>query len=482
MQDTDTNTVGLVTGAVRDDPAASAALGALGPHGNVYAVGGIVRDAVLGVPGKDVDLLVQGVSPDEVQAALERLPGRVDYTGKHFGVFRYRASGGGDVEVALPRTEKSSGVGHKDFEVVTDHMLPIEDDLGRRDFTGNAIAVDLKTGAIIDPFDGWSHLRNGQLRTVSWHSFRDDPLRILRALSSISRHGLTPTFETMKEMKKHASSLRELPKERVAAELDKMLAGADPVSAVTVAELTRVMHEVLPYVAAMIGFDQRSKYHSLLLHAHTKAVLRWVVEQGGDLDLRWAALLHDIGKPSSQWIDADGYGHYYASGLSGFPSRLQGADHEVVGADMARVILNDLKFPTDRITRIVRLVRHHMFPPFRTETGARKFVNRVGADYADDLLTLRWADVDGKEKDFDSNVPQMRALLEKIRAEKQATGIKMLAIDGHDLIAAGHVPGPQMGATLASLLEAVIEDPGLNTREGLFELLRNSGARKEMQA
>jgi putative nucleotidyltransferase with HDIG domain len=476
MRDTDTNISAAVVRAAKDDPAAGAALEALGRHGNVYAVGGIVRDTVLGVTGKDVDLLVQGVSPDDVQAALERLPGRVDYTGKHFGVFRYRASGGGDVEVALPRTERSVGAGHRDFEVVSDHTLAVEEDLARRDFTGNAIAVNLATGEIIDPYRGREDLRGGLLRTVSEDSFRDDPLRILRALSSVSRHGLAATFETAQAMAQHAAGLHELPAERVAAELDKTLAGSDPVAALNLAEMTGVLREVLPDVAAMEGFDQRSKYHSLLLHDHTKAVVGWVVEQGGDVDLRWAALLHDVGKPTSQWIDEHGYGHYYQADGG------VGADHEIVGADMARRILNDLKFPTERITRIVRLVRHHMFPPFKTETAARRFVNRVGPDYTDDLLTLRWADVDGKEKDFDSNVPQMRALLEKIRAEKQPTGIAMLAIDGHDLLAAGHEQGPSMGATLRMLLDAVIEDATLNTRDNLFDLLRNSGVGKETKA
>lgn len=472
MQGTDTTTVKLVTGAAQADPAASAALGALGPHGNVYAVGGIVRDSVIGVQGNDVDLLVQGVSPDDVQAALERLPGRLDFTGKHFGVFIYRDPTGNDVHIALPRTERSSGAGHKDFDVVTDHTISVEDDLARRDFTGNAIAVDLKTGEIIDPFDGRDDLRAGLLRTVSEKSFQEDPLRILRALSSISRHGLSATLETARAMAQHVSSLHELPAERVSAELDKMLAGAEPVAALNVAELTGIMQEVLPAVAAMIGFDQRSKYHSLLLHDHTKSVVGWVADQGGDVDLRWAALLHDIGKPASQWIDDDGYGHYYrGDGV--------GADHEIVGAEMASGLLWDLKLPADRITRIERIVRHHMFPSYTTEPGARRFVNRVGDDYADDMLTLRWADVDGKEKDFDSNVPQMRQLLEKIRVEKQPTGIAMLAINGDDLLGLGHKQGPEMGATLRMLLDAVIEDASLNTREGLFELLRNSGTEGE---
>jgi tRNA nucleotidyltransferase (CCA-adding enzyme) len=247
-------------------------------------------------------------------------------------------------------------------------------------------------------------------------------------------------------------------------ELDKLMSGDNPAKAVELAEATGIWDHILPDYAATIGFDQKNKHHSLLLNDHIREVLNLTAQQTQDVDVRWAALLHDIGKPQSQWFDNEGWGHYYENDAG------EGKDHEKHGADMAQRILTDLKFPVDRIQRITHLVRWHMFPPFQSPGGARKYINRVGDEHADDLLNLRWADSGGKGYEWDGNVPKMRQLVQGVRDAGEPTNTKMLAINGGDLIAAGHKPGPQMGALLNHMVELVLEDPTLNTKEQLLQI------------
>ncbi len=457
------------------DPAAWAAFKALEPLGNVYVVGGAVRDIVRGQTPKDVDLMVQGVEAEDVEDALKGLPGRVDFTGKQFGVFRYRDREGNEVEIALPRTERSTGPGHRDFEVATDPYISVGQDLARRDFTGNAMAVNLATGDLVDPYHGSEDLKSGVLRTVSDRSFLEDPLRILRAFGSVSRHGLDPSPDTYHDLAAHAHLLGELPKERLQAELDKLMGGDDPAKAIDLMEATGVLQHALPEVAATTGFDQKSKYHAHLLSDHIKLVLRLTAQQTKDVDVRWAALLHDIGKPGSQWFDDEGYGHYYLN------EKGEGHDHETLGAEMAEKLLTELRFPNDRIARIVHLVQHHMFPPFSAPNGARKFLNKVGDEHADDLMKIRWADSGGKDSGNpqDGSVSQMTQLIDNVRSAREPTNVAALAINGNDLIQAGHKPGPQMGALLKHLVDLVLEDPSLNNRETLLQLASQSAVPAE---
>lgn len=450
------------------DPAAHTAALALGQYGNVYVVGGAIRDLALGREPKDIDLMVQGLTADQIENILKRLPGRVDFTGKAFGVFRYRTKEGFDVEIAMPRTEASTGAGHKDFEVKTDPHLPIESDLARRDFTGNAMAFDLKRGELIDPYNGWEDLQNRKLRTTSEFSFPDDPLRIMRGLASRSRHGLIPDEETKVAMRKNAPNLKHLPAERIQAELDKLMGGHDPAEAIRLAQETGVLDHFLPELARTHGFDQQNKYHNQELFDHTMTVLDHVAKNSDDKDLRYMAMLHDIGKPDSKWIDDEGWAHYYEN------EHGQGLNHEHHGADMTRELMQRLKFPRARTERVEHLVRHHMFPEFQSEAGARKFINRVGPDHVDDLMLMREADLKGKPAG--NNVENMRGLVQSVRAKKDPTGAAALAINGKDLIAMGVPPGPGLGGILQHLLEMVIENPMLNQRETLLQMAQEYNA------
>ncbi|MDE2101180.1 MAG: HD domain-containing protein [Patescibacteria group bacterium] len=464
-----TNIGNRVRNLLATDAAAYDAVRALQQYGKVYVVGGAVRDIVLGKAPRDFDLMVTGIPLEDAEEILSRLPGKVDVTGKSFGVLRYRNPEGEEVEVALPRKDfHLEEGGHKDVDVHHDPFMNVEEDLGRRDFTANAMAVDMSTGELIDPYHGAEDIKRGQLEPVSDDAFAQDPLRILRTLSAISKHQLIPSRHLLEMIKDNAYRLKYLPQERVQAEMDKMLSGGDAALAIELLEDTGVFGVFLPEYDRTRGFDQRNKYHNHKLHDHLKNVLREVSKQTDDTDVRWAALLHDIGKPHSQWLDPDtGEGHYYKNAHG------HGDDHWEVGANMAKELLTRMKFPNQRTDRITHLIRHHMFPRFDTEKGARKFLNRVGDEHADDLLRLRRADIEGRSRRHD-DVGMMESLVNQVRQSQQPTQRSQLAIDGHTLIQQGFQPGPQMGKLLEYLTQQVIENPELNTPETLLQMATDS--------
>jgi tRNA nucleotidyltransferase (CCA-adding enzyme) len=431
--------------------------------GEVYVVGGAVRDALMNKEPKDIDLMVRGLHPDQVGHILDNLPGKVDLTGKDFGVFRYRTKGA-EVEIALPRTERSTGDRRVDFDVAVDHTLPVGSDLNRRDFTANAMAVSLDNGQLVDPYGGAQDIQNGTLRTVHPNSFVEDPTRLVRGLVAHAKHGLIPDESTRQQIREHASRIERESPDRIGTELTKLFQSPNPASAIRLAHETGVLKHLLPEVDAHWDFDQRNPHHTQRLGDHLVSVLENVQEASKDPDLRLAALLHDIGKPASYWADENGVGHYY-KGPDG-----RGENHELVGAAMAENRLRHLRFSKARIQRIHDIISGHMFPAFSSPKGARKFLNNWG-DHADDLLTLRHADMYGKGTDDYQNmktqVDQMRDHVNQARQNVAPTNQNQLAINGADLIALGIPQGPMIGEIKNKLMEAVLDNPELNTPEAL---------------
>lgn len=481
-----------VVNVAHTDRAAVEAFNALRRFGTVYVVGGAVRDIILGRIPKDIDLMVQGVPADQVQKVLQSLPGRVDFTGKSFGVFRYKAPDGTEVEIALPREEMQGGNTNKDFQV--DPFMPVEEDLLRRDFTGNAMAVNMATGELhmAPGTNGVEDLNKRKLRVVREQSFHEDPTRMLRAFTSVSKHGLTPDQQTLDMIQRNAHKLSTQPPERLQMDLDKLMSGDDPARAVRLMFDTGAMNHVIPELMAAYHFDQKNPHHRKVLHEHLLDVLRSVAEQTSDKDERMAALLHDVGKPASQWFsvkdspekkiwngpqDGEPHGHYYYD-----PDLDIGGSHEEVGATMTRDILNRLKYPQKRIKRMEHLVQHHMFAPFDNERQARKRIKQVtpdanfpdeGFDYMRALLRLRRADSQGKGTDeWERTTPidYQEQLIDQIQASGQATSLKDLKIGGKDLMALGIPAGPIYTQILNQLLQAVIDNPELNESNTLSQM------------
>lgn len=468
---------GFISTLVAADPATHAATTALQKAGgNVYVVGGAVRDSLLGKQPHDLDLMVTGLDGAAVQAALRDLPGRTNLTGKDFGVFRYR-NGGEDVEIALPRRERSTGDGHRDFDVQADPNMRPEEDLWRRDFTANAMAIDLRNGQLVDPYDGARDIEAGVLRAHNPDSLAEDPLRMVRALVAYARHGLTPDDNTKLRMQASAPLIRALPPERVQAELDKLFAGDRPADAIRLAHETSILGEIFPEVERCMGYDQNNPHHEYELGEHLTNVLERTAQINPDPDVRLAALLHDIGKPGSQWTDPDtGKSHFYKKKTA---NGFIGEDHAELGGQMARKLMNRLRYPNDRIARVGALVDHHMFAAFASEKGARRFMARVG-NHADDLMDIRWGDQGGKSeypnpkgKEEGLNLDKQQDLIEQVRNKGQATSLTALAVNGGDLKEAGFRPGPQMGELLKRLTAAVVDNPSLNTKDQLLDLAKS---------
>ncbi len=492
--------------------------------GRVYAVGGCVRDALLGKDPKDVDLMVTGLAPEAVKAALKPLPGNVTATG-HLGedktvdtshaagVFHYReggsdADGGSAVEIALPRRDPLDGPklpnGRPDPAFIEpDHTMTPQEDFYRRDFTVNAMGVDLDTGKLIDPFGGADDLAKGTFSALNDQSLSDDPLRTLRGLGLRARHGLEPDERTRTQMERDGHGVASLPGQRIQQELDKVFKGDEPHEAIRLARNTGLLKHFLPEVDAAFGYDQQNPHHEQELGEHLLSVLKHTSALTSDPDLRLAALLHDIGKPASRWNECirctanerqgnDGHravrsnddthcdvcgdklsGHYYEHRVKQPDGSVSvyGGRHEHVGARMAEDRLDALRYPSKRISRISDLIAYHMFPGFDTEKGARRFLNRVG-DHADDLLTLRQADQGGKTAyptDAHLDVSDQRALVNGVRQQGQAINMSSLAVNGRDIINhLGIRPGPAVGQILNHLTEQVVDDPTLNERDALL--------------
>jgi tRNA nucleotidyltransferase (CCA-adding enzyme) len=419
-----------------------------------------VRDELLGRRAKDQDFVVPGVGYEELREALAP-HGRVEdleVAGRRVGLRLYpddrglRTLAPAGIEFAPPRTEHSTGPGRHDFEIVASPEISLEQDMARRDFTINAIAKRLETGELLDPFGGREDLRARVLRTVSPESFREDPLRLVRGLRFVSEHDLDPDEQTLAQMRENAEAVRLVSAERIGGglsadgmgELSKLLLGAHPAKALRLARDTGVLVELLPeFTPALDG----------VLDEHIFSVVQAAADAGTRLEVRLAALLHDLGKPSA-------------------PSF---AEHAEIGARIAASILSRLRYPARVQRYVTNLVRAHAYSVDPTPETARRFLAQYGDELAFDLVAHRLADLAAKQYDVPPEwiavAQEFRRLLLHERAQPHR--LDDLAIDGADLLELGFQQGPRIGEGLALLLDRVLRDPALNTRERLLEEARS---------
>ena len=425
---------------------------------DAYLVGGAVRDELLGLDSKDADFVVPGVDVEGLRKLLEP-KGRVEefeVAGRLVGVRLYprdaelRRLAPSGIEFAPPRAERSTGPGRHDFEIVADPSLSIEDDMRRRDFTVNAIARRLETDELVDPSGGRKDIEQRVLRTVGPRSFEEDPLRIVRGLRLVSQLGFEPDEQTLEQMREHAPNVRLVSGERVGGglradgmgELSRLLLGSDPQRALLLARDTGVLVALLPEFEPAIGFEQDSKRQHLPLEEHIFAVVQ---AAAASLPVRLAALFHDLGKPGAN------------------------GDHAERGANIASEAMRRLRYPTRLRTHVTRIVAAHAFSLDDVdELFARRFLREHGNELAFDLVAHKEADLRGKQvplSELDA-AARLRALLEQERSKPHR--LEDLAVDGSDLIELGFGEGPKLGRALESLLDDVVEDPTLNTRDELL--------------
>ena len=410
-----------------------------------YAVGGCVRDHLLGLQPHDYDLCTSAL-PDQTQKV---------FTGENLVLASLKhgtvgvVTEGGVVEITTYRTEGGyQDSRHPDW---VKFVPDIREDLARRDFTVNAMAYS-PTRGYCDPFGGQQDLKDGVLRAVG-HAptrFSEDALRILRGVRFAARYRLIPEGSTMDAMQALCPTLDKLARERVFEELCKLLLTAQPEDLL---RYSHILAAAIPELKPMIGFDQRSPHHAFDVFTHTAYVCGGVPKE---LPLRWAALLHDVGKPSCFTTDSTGRGHFYG--------------HAQAGHDIADAILRQLKAPTALRERVVFLILHHMtsLPPDRKIL--RRRLSQFGQDAVLQLLSLQRADFGGKGVFGEiTNFDEVEAMLHTLIAEDACLRIKDLAVSGKDLMAIGFPAGPQLGQCLNHLLEQVLDETLPNEKSSLLE-------------
>ena len=413
-----------------------------------YAVGGCVRDSLLGLTPHDYDLCT--AAPPEKTAELFAGHTLVRSGEKHgtIGVvldsFVY--------EITTFRTEGGYlDSRHPDWVRFVDD---IEADLARRDFTVNAIAYSPNRG-YVDPFGGQKDLKCKILRAVGDPAtrFSEDALRILRGVRFAVRYGLSVEENTKEAMVRLAPLMENLARERVFNELCKLL---PLVKAADLIEFAPILTQIIPELSPCLDFDQHSPYHAYDVFTH----IAHVVEAAPtELALRWAALLHDVGKPACFTLDAQGRGHFL--------------DHAAISADMADAILLRLKAPTALRQQVTLLIRQHMTKIAPEPKLVRRALSRLGHETLAQLLQLQEADMDSKGTGRPAEMAQfdiLRSLITQIEAENACLSIKDLALRGHDLIALGY-SGPEIGKALQFLLERVLDEQVKNEKAALLAVL-----------
>lgn len=366
------------------------------------------------------------------------------------------------VEVTTFRTDAEYRDGRHPDKVT--FVSTIEQDLARRDFTINAIAVRWPDLKVIDPYGGARDLRSRLIRSVGDPStrFSEDALRMLRAFRLSSERGFKIHKPTLDAIRKHAALLSAISRERVRDEFSRIMTGEHAGRALREMVSTGLMVQVIPEFGESIGFDQKTRYHTRKLDEHAITAVSWVP---GCLVIRLAALLHDIAKPRTFSVDEQGQGHFY--------------DHNKLGEEMAITILKRLRYDRETISQVSLLIREHMFTygPGVSDAGVRRLIARVKKHNIADLFTLRRADIIASGGPPDPELDRMWDRVVAMLERRDPVSEIDLEVNGTDVMAVtGWREGPAVGRMLALLLDSVIQDPALNRRETLMQLIRDNAS------
>jgi poly(A) polymerase/tRNA nucleotidyltransferase (CCA-adding enzyme) len=422
-------------------------------------VGGSVRDLLMGRDVADWDVATSA-RPEQVEALFDR----TTLLHARHGTSQVRI-GDRSFEVTTFRIDGPYGDGrHPDFVRLTDRL---EDDLARRDFTVNAIALDPYDAALIDPHDGSADILARRIRAVGDPSvrFREDALRMLRAARLAGVLGFDVDPAILQAMRTEGALLSRIAAERVREELMKMMGAERPSVSIRILADTGLLDIVLPELSAAAGVTQNEYHahdvltHSLVACDHAPRAKPLV---------RLAALLHDVGKVPARAV-REGRTTFY--------------DHERIGAAMVRRRLHELRFPNREVEHVAHLVERHMFhyEPEWTDAAVRRFVARAGVENLPDLFDLRYADslAKGPEGEAPADLEELKRRIRRERERESAFTVRDLAVSGDDLMSElGIGPGPDVGRLLRELLMHVIDHDGTNTREALLARAREIAERR----
>ena len=419
-----------------------------------YAVGGCVRDILMGKAPHDWDVTTSAL-PQETMALFNHfaIP-----TGLQHGTVTVR-SGALTCEVTTFRTD-GDYPDHRHPAAVT-FTRSLREDLARRDLTVNAMAMDMR-GTLHDPFDGQADIRRRILRCVGQpeHRFREDALRILRTLRFSATLGFMIEEDTHQALRAQCGDLRYVAAERVREELTKLLCGTDVLRVLL--EDPQVLGVVLPEILPCVGFDQHNRHHCYDVWGHTAHA---VAAAPPDPVLRWAMLLHDLGKPRCFTLDDQGVGHFHG--------------HHRPSAEMAEAVCRRLRFDKATARQICMLVRYHDRPIPLTEKAIRRAMNQLGVEGLRQLCAVKRADNLAQHPDYRSRqreIDEGEAIMDALLEKDACFSLKQLAVNGRDMAALG-LEGPAIGQALQALLEAVMDGETDNDRAALLALAKGKYSR-----
>lgn len=416
---------------------------------DAYAVGGCIRDSILGKEPNDWDITTSA-KPEEVKALFRRT---VD-TGIQHGTVTVLIDKEG-FEVTTYRIDGEYEDGRHPKEVqFTDNLI---EDLKRRDFTINAMAYN-DTRGLVDVFDGIGDLERGVIRCVgdARERFSEDALRMMRAIRFSAQLGYTIEESTRAAIRELAPTLSRISAERIQVELIKLMVSPHP-DYLREAYDTGVTSVFFPEFDRMMETPQNHPHHCYNVGEHT---LRSLSEVPPDKVLRLSMLLHDVAKPKTITTDDTGVNHFHG--------------HPVKSEEMSRDILRRLRMDNDTIRKVCTLVRYHDYGNNVVPDGriVRRAVNKVGDELFPSLLLVRRADIlaqsEYRREEKLAGLESWKRCYEEIVKQQECTSLKTLAVTGRDLIAAGIAPGRGLGDILDKLLAEVLEDPSKNTREYLI--------------
>lgn len=436
-------------------------------HLECYVVGGYVRDLFLERPSNDIDVVVVG-SGIQVADALKKTLGKKAHISvfRNFGTAQVKYK---DTEVEFVGARKESYSHDSRKPHVEDGTL--EDDQNRRDFTINAMAVCLNAdrfGELVDPFDGIYDLEDGIVATPLDPdiTFSDDPLRMMRCVRFATQLNFQIEPETYKALARNADRLKIISGERIADEMNKIMLSKHPSSGFYYLKDTGLLNIIMPELCVMDVVESRNGRAHKNNYEHTMEVLENVCRNSDNLWLRWAALLHDIGKPrSKRWDPVAGWTFY---------------GHNVVGAKMVPAMFRRMKQPMDaKMKYVQKLVELHMRPiaisdEEVTDSAVRRLLNDAGDDI-NDLMTLCEADITSKneqrKKRFLDNFRIVREKLVDLQ-ERDYKRLLQPCIDGNEIMEMFHLgPSREVGTLKQTLKDAVLDNKVPNEREPLMQLL-----------
>ncbi len=412
-----------------------------------YIVGGCVRDNIMGLAPHDFDITTSAL-PCQTEQVFSDC--RVIETGIKHGTVTVLYKGT-SVEITTYRVDGTYSDSRRPDKVT--FTKNIRDDLSRRDFTVNGIAYSPRRG-ITDPFGGMRDIKTGIIRCIgnADERFSEDALRILRALRFSSVLGFEIEENTANAVRRHKNDLDLVSRERVFSELTRLLCGKDVRRVLT--DFSDVIAVIIPQLETTIGYDQHSKYHNSTLYEHTA---RAVEAAPAEPALRFAMLLHDVGKPACRSVGEDGEFHFYG--------------HAEESAKIAEEVLRELKAPNTLRERVCDIIRHHDAPVDLSKKTIRKALSRHGFERFCDYMYAHMADDSAKAGFCLPRIETARqavAIAEEINAETPCLTVKDLKISGRDLMEFIE-PSPRMGKILSQLLSEVLEEKIANEKKALIK-------------